>query len=131
MRLGDAGEFEGDDGTHAVAEQRQRCDAGPWCGLEEAGGQVVHAFVCGLAEAVGPLWILHDVGVATGGQRRRQHPIARGGRTGMRKYHRGARTAVRRPVVAAPGQLDPGRERGRHGDQIIQCHCTVYDFAGC
>ena len=67
MRLGDPGEFERDDGTHAVPEQPQRRDAAPWPGFEEAHGEVVHGCVGRFAEPIGTLWVLHDVGVAAGG----------------------------------------------------------------
>jgi hypothetical protein len=125
---GDPGKFEGDDGAQAVPEQPQRGDAAPRSGLEETEGKVMHGFMGRFAEPVGPLWVLHDVGVAADGQGGCQYPVARGGCPGMREHHDGARGW---PLVAAWYQLDPRRKRGRHIDQIMECHCAVSDFASC
>ncbi|PQM44269.1 hypothetical protein C1Y40_05574 [Mycobacterium talmoniae] len=108
--FGDPGELEGDQRTHAVPEQPQRADRVPAARVEQIPGQIGQRVGGRVGESLSALRILHEVGVAAAGQRRRQHPVARRGSAGVREDHGGAGRLSR---TAPRDVLDPRRESGR------------------
>ena len=109
--FGRPGELEGHHRTHAVPEQVQRPEPAPRPGGEQVLGQFGDAGRGRVAQPLGALRVLHDVGVDTaGGQRPGQRAVGRGGAAGVREQHHHA-------LPGAGEVLDPAGElqvRGGH-----------------